>query len=308
MRILREIPDDERLMGLISKEVVKAIKYLYLEILRTEDAKQNAGDALESALIKGKIYYDNGIFKGEFNKTTSKILKDLGATWSRNGYKLDPTKVDVRYLSAIAQGKMKNARDIERVLKNLMGVDIKRVATKADVKKIYSKLIENLNDGLDAQLEKFPTVRAQFDDKQLEAIRDRYTDNLELHIKGWAEDEIKALREKINVKVREGVRFEQIAKEIEAKYKLSQPKALFIARQEVRLLTSEMKAAKYEKAGIQEFRWIARKDSKVRDDHKHLDGQIFRFDDPPVIDSRTGKRGLPGVSYNCRCALQGVMR
>ena len=308
MRILREIPDDERLMGLISKEIQRAIKDFYLQILRTEEIKQNAGDALESALIKGKIFYDNGIFKGEFNKTTTKLLKDLGAKWIKGGFKLDPTKIDVRYLSAIAQGKMKNSRDIERLLKNLMGVDIKRVATKADVKKIYAKLVENLNDTLDAQLEKFPTVRAQFDDKQLEAIREKYTDNLELHIKGWAEDEIKALREKINVKVREGVRFEQIAKEIEAKYKVSQPKALFIARQEVRLLTSEMKAAKYEKAGVQEFRWIARKDSKVREDHQHLDGKIFRFDDPPVIDSRTGKRGLPGISYNCRCQMQGVLR
>ena len=307
MRILREIPDDERLMALVSKEVQKAMRDLYLQILRMDEIKQNAGDALESALIKGKIFYDNGVFKGEFNKTTTKILKDLGAVWSKGGFKLDPTKVDVRYLSAIAQGKMKNSRDIERLLKNLMGVDLKRVATKADVKKIYAKLVENLNDTLDAQLEKFPTVRAQFDDKQLEAIRDKYTDNLDLHIKGWAQDEIKALREKINVKVREGVRFEQIAKEIEAKYKITQPKALFIARQEVRLLTTEMKAAKYEKAGIQEFRWIARKDSKVRDDHKHLDGHIFRFDDPPVIDSRTGKRGLPGQSFNCRCALQGIL-
>jgi len=305
--VLPSIPDDVYIEDLLKKEVKKAIKSLYLEVLSQKEYVQNSGNALELAIISGKISYQDGVFVGEFNKTTSKILKDLGAKWTKKGWKLDADKLDAYYLSAIVQAKAIDSKKVERLLNNLMGVDVKRIASKADVERIYQKAVENINKKLDDGLRQVPTVRAQFSEEQLDGIKKEYTENMKLHIKGWAQDEIDTLRVKVNENVRKGIRYEELAKYIEKRYEATPQKALFIARQETRLLSTEMKKQKYEKAGITEFKWIARKDDKVREDHAELDGQIFRFDDPPIIDSRTGKRGLPGQSFNCRCAMRPII-
>lgn len=39
-----------------------------------------------------------------------------------------------------------------------------------------------------------------------------------------------------------------------------------------------------------------------------LAGQIFSFDDPPIIDERTGERGNPGDAIHCRCRMRPVFR
>jgi len=307
VKTLPNIPEDPKVIDALAKEIRRAVRELYLEILKTDESIINTMNALEQALISGKVYYDNGIFKGEFNSKTSKILKDLGARWTKYGWHLLPEKTPVQYLSAIAQGKFKNSRDIERLLNNLMGVDVNRIAKKADVKKIYDKAIDNLNKGLDKQLKTLPTVQAQFDEFQLDHIKKTYSNNMDLHIKGFLDDEIRKVRERIQENVFKGVRYDNIVEELEDKYQISKRRAVFIARQETRLLNSEMKVSNYQKAGIQKFIWHARHDDKVRHDHEILDGKVFRFDDLPIVDSRTGKRGVPAQNcYGCRCYMEGV--
>lgn len=52
-------------------------------------------------------------------------------------------------------------------------------------------------------------------------------------------------------------------------------------------------------AGFGRYVWVTRRDDRVRPDHARLDGGIFRWDDPPVVDLRSGRRGHPGQDYNC---------
>jgi uncharacterized protein with gpF-like domain len=37
-----------------------------------------------------------------------------------------------------------------------------------------------------------------------------------------------------------------------------------------------------------------------------MDGKIFSFDDLPIIDRKTGERGIPGQAINCRCTMTPV--
>ena len=48
-------------------------------------------------------------------------------------------------------------------------------------------------------------------------------------------------------------------------------------------------------------------DGRERELHKQLNGQVFRFDDPPVIDERTGQKCLPAQTYNCRFTFSPVI-
>lgn len=66
--------------------------------------------------------------------------------------------------------------------------------------------------------------------------------------------------------------------------------------------------------GVQYFEWVV---SSLSVNHRKwhemkfpagLCGGIFRLDDPPVIDPKTGERGLPGQLPNCNCRMRAVMK
>ena len=61
--------------------------------------------------------------------------------------------------------------------------------------------------------------------------------------------------------------------------------------------------------GVKKFKWLHSMGGKEpRPLHKNvLNGNVYSFDDPPVIDERTGERGLPGVLINCRCRMLPVI-
>lgn len=46
--------------------------------------------------------------------------------------------------------------------------------------------------------------------------------------------------------------------------------------------------------------------SRTRPEHLRLNGRKFRWDDPPVINARTGERGHPGHDGHCRCFAEPV--
>lgn len=52
-------------------------------------------------------------------------------------------------------------------------------------------------------------------------------------------------------------------------------------------------------SGFQYYMWTTKKDSKVRPDHARLEGRIINWNDPPVVDLRSGRRRHPGEDYNC---------
>lgn len=82
-----------------------------------------------------------------------------------------------------------------------------------------------------------------------------------------------------------------------------------IARDQVRKITSDCNNYRAQSVGIKKFEWVHSGASKEpRPYHKNvLNGQIFRYDDPPVIDPNTGERGLPGRLCNCGCFARPIV-
>jgi SPP1 gp7 family putative phage head morphogenesis protein len=86
-------------------------------------------------------------------------------------------------------------------------------------------------------------------------------------------------------------------------------RASLIARDQTSKLTSAFNAARMQSAGVEEFKWLHSKGgAEPRELHQKYDGQIFRYDDPPIIDERTGERGLAGVAIGCRCVCVPVIK
>lgn len=92
-----------------------------------------------------------------------------------------------------------------------------------------------------------------------------------------------------------------IVKEIRQAYGVSKRKAQLIARDQMAKLNADITESQQRDAGVKEYTWRSSGDSRVRERHRALDGKVFSWDEPPVVDLKTGRRCHPGQDYQCRC-------
>ena len=82
-----------------------------------------------------------------------------------------------------------------------------------------------------------------------------------------------------------------------------------VAHDQTRKVYAGLNKERMRAIGIRKYEWI----------HSHgvqhpnlfhlnvLDGQIFSFDDPPIIDPKTGTRGGPGEWFFCSCTARPIV-
>jgi SPP1 gp7 family putative phage head morphogenesis protein len=93
------------------------------------------------------------------------------------------------------------------------------------------------------------------------------------------------------------------------KYEGDKRWARHVAMDQTRKAYSNVNAARLQKLGCESYIWIHSGGSAhPRQEHIDMNGKEFRFDDPPVIDKRTGQRGKPGDAIFCRCVMKPVFR
>lgn len=92
-----------------------------------------------------------------------------------------------------------------------------------------------------------------------------------------------------------------IVREIQRTYGVEKRHARLIARDQMAKLNADLTKSQQQDAGVEEYVWSTSGDGRVRDRHKALNGKTFSWNDPPVVDVRTGRRGHPGQDYQCRC-------
>lgn len=91
---------------------------------------------------------------------------------------------------------------------------------------------------------------------------------------------------------------EALRQDIEERLDVSRRKADLLARDQVLTLNAQITEARHKAAGIEEYVWTTAGDERVRESHEEVDGETFRWDDPPEID---GELVHPGQPINCRC-------
>jgi len=80
-----------------------------------------------------------------------------------------------------------------------------------------------------------------------------------------------------------------------------------IALDQTRKVYNSVNKARMQAIGIKKFMWHhSGGGANPREDHVEMDGQIYSFDALPVIDERTGERGIPGQAPNCRCTMSPI--
>lgn len=82
-----------------------------------------------------------------------------------------------------------------------------------------------------------------------------------------------------------------------------------IAFDQTHKLYANLNRARMQKLGVEEYEWLHTGGSQQpRKLHQSYTGKIFRMDDPPIIDQRTGERGHPGTAINCRCRMIPIIK
>lgn len=114
-------------------------------------------------------------------------------------------------------------------------------------------------------------------------------------------EDISALVEDLHSR---GIRVEELAGEIQARFGVGDSRAELIARDQTLKLNGQITHHRQRVAGITQYRWITSRDERVRDTHRDLDGTLQSWDSPPEV--APGRYEHPGGDYQCRCTAQPV--
>lgn len=284
-------------------------------ILNSKTVYNDQSD-LRQAIQNGFIYYQDGAFyskTGRFSNKISTELEKIGAKYSkwRKAYILDKTKVPTEILWAIDTVKAQTAQKI-LTLQQFLTFQLGEL-NKEEKRLVFTEAVENIMQDLqdrvykNAKAKKIELITPKLTEFKKNVIAQRYTENLDFWIKNWTGEEIVTMRETVGKMVNEGKSLITIRDYIAKEFGISQRHAKFLARNESAIATSAYLQAKYMEEGFTHYKWHTNIDGRERPLHKLLNNQVFRFDDPPIIDERTGQKGNPGETYNCRCTFTPVI-
>lgn len=109
----------------------------------------------------------------------------------------------------------------------------------------------------------------------------------------------------LNAIVEGGARASEIAQEILNTGKVTEGRAMLIARTEVARTASALTQKRSEFVGSEGYIWRTSGDSDVRKSHRQMEGKYVRWDKPPTLSDGTTTHA--GQIYNCRCWPEPVL-
>lgn len=289
------------------KDIEKALNDFFLDLIyrpmvQHVEIQNRRDNALVVAIRKGRVRLINREFSGEFNAEISKILKDLGAIYNirRKTWSLKDIPVDVQMAQAQAEVKFNLTKS--SILSVLDGID-SRIGDRLRAAKLdgkYSWAIRHMNQDFLKSV-KAVTVAPTLTPEQEAGIAQAYSKNLELYVQDFTRENTLKLRELVRASVFAGDRATSLSDIIQKNFNTTRAKANFLARQETSLLLSKFHEQRFRDVGVSRYKWSTSNDRDVRHDHKLLNGKIFFWDQPPIVNRNTGKKANPGEDYGCRC-------
>ena len=316
MKFLKPIKDKTEYSRIITRKLDGFFFYTLFEpiikIVKSIGEIHNAKeDALIKALRNGEIQYINGKFYGKFNAEISRILIKMGAKFNKvtKTYNIARSMLSMDVLSAIATGAVL----AETVRKQLLDfLDSFNIETyMPDLKKILDvpldEIIEDLDEQQEQSIKEAMKIVPEFSEANREFLKQNYIENVEYSVKNFTEKQVNKLREMVEYNAYYGYsKNNNLIDRIQREFDITRNRAKFIANQETGLLTAKLNEMRLKEVGITHYKWSTSHDERVRDTHKDLDGKIFSFDDPPIVNKK-GDRKNPGEDFGCRCRAIGVV-
>lgn len=276
-----------------------------------ETLLSNAIDSssLTSALLSGKVWFNNDKFYGTFNAAIGKELRRMGANFNSldKTYFIKTINIPMNIRAVIGEANSKFQAQHTALMDTLNKMTIAPQLEFRDIVPKLGDMFIDLNKQFSTSIPRGLAVPIVLTENMKAAIAEDYTHNLNLYIKDWYSQDIIKLRERVQEAVDYGYRSNHMRDVLTAEYGVAERKAAFLARQESSLLVSKYRETRYKDAGLNRYVWSTSDDIRVRHDHKKLEGKIFDWDHPPITDEATGTRNNPGEDYNCRCVALPIV-
>jgi len=140
-----------------------------------------------------------------------------------------------------------------------------------------------------------------------ETIKASINENVNL-ITSISEEYLKDVEGAVNRSITTGQGLKDLIPQIENIGGVTHRRAKNIALDQTRKAYSSLNRIRMEANGIKYWEFIhSHGGLHPRKLHQQLDGQIFSFDNPPIIDDKTGERGFPAQLPNCKCTMRPVI-
>ena len=315
MKVIKDFKHLESYTKLVEKQLFSDLwDMIYKPMFKILGIKAvNDKNPVIEALDKGEIYYVDGGFKAR-NKFSNKISKELiklGAKYNKweHSYKIAIEDIPKEIWEAIKQNIQQTQIKLTRINDFLADVELNldQIIDTMLFNTQVETILDDVGNQVTRNIKHLNIIEPDLDKEQQAEIARNYTNNMQFYIKNWAENKIPEMRQKVQQAILDGYRRDEVQKMLETEYGIAQRKAKFLAYNETAIMLAELKKVMYQEMGFTHFMWITNLDNRERPLHRELHGRIFRFDNPPVIDARTGQTGLPGETYNCRCQIRPIM-
>lgn len=151
----------------------------------------------------------------------------------------------------------------------------------------YRLLMQNISGNLNATIEQKVTENAH------------YIKTLPLNV-------AEQVTQYVKTEAYKGLRASEISKELQNRVTgYSKARADLIARTEASKAMTALTQARAKDTGVNWYQWRTADDARVRNSHKHMEGVLINWDDPPSPEALKGERSVgrynAGNIYNCRC-------
>jgi SPP1 gp7 family putative phage head morphogenesis protein len=206
------------------------------------------------------------------------------------------TRIDSVRLDA---GESKRVRQLIEEARKKMGAS----ALASDVEKLAEQFAQRTSSAQRIQLNRQVHAALGVDlfggDARIRPLMEAFIDSNVGLIHKLTDDVAGRVETSVLRAVQDAKPWSEFADELQAQFDFGETRAEIIARDQIGKFYGQANAARQREIGVTSFIWRTSNDERVRPEHEALDGQTFRYDDPP-------SEGLPGEPILCRCSAEPV--
>lgn len=279
-----------------------------LEILLGEEALHDTSrdSAVAAALIAGTLWYHGGFFGGQLNAGVSRELRELGATLRSDGtFFLADWRLPIALRSSIAfaatRAQQMHARAAS--MTDAIRENVKRAVIGIGLGLLFNRIVIDLDRQATAENGRNRAVRVNVPILSPDAVED-FAAPLSLRLMAFASVALERLKRDILANAAKGGRPDLLRNIFRAWRSSGMRGVATISEHTAAQIVTAYRRELARKLGIHEYIWQTMQDNRVRHCHRLLNQKIFNWDNPPVIDDKTGLRGQPGEAANCRCVAR----
>ncbi len=229
-----------------------------------------------------------------FGELRQHLVRARDLVQARIGHRIRAIAEEVRLARARGDASVRDVPGLISVVEDEYWEGFSAASAEALAEKYARATSDFQREQLGRQMAAATGVAVPIRDGALGRAVDRFTARNVSLITSIPERYFTSIRNTLVEDVGEGARWEEIAEDLEERFRVSESTARLVARDQVGKLYGELNRERQEELGVERFVWRTLHDNRVRDEHVLLDGRTFDWDSPPA-------EGIPGEPINCRC-------